>query len=175
MNESGARRSLLGLIGIALLTLLAGACGGEAEPPATAPAPEATAIPEGERSFLIVMGEMFFEPNVITVLEGQEVTFELVNEGQVDHEFLVGRGVRLEKGVPEGYEQDFFEGIDARFSGDGAELEAEEHGTEVYAEPGGSGVLTFRVPDGAPGEWEIGCFVPGHYEAGMRGQLLVEG
>ena len=34
------------------------------------------------------------------------------------------------------------------------------------------GTLTVVVPQ-ATGEYEFGCFVQGHYEAGMRGKLVV--
>jgi uncharacterized cupredoxin-like copper-binding protein len=32
-------------------------------------------------------GEMYFEPDVITVPAGAEITFVIVNDGRVDHEF----------------------------------------------------------------------------------------
>ncbi|MBI4306964.1 MAG: hypothetical protein HY678_11655 [Chloroflexi bacterium] len=38
----------------------------------------------------------------------------------------------------------------------------------------GSGTLIFKVPDSEKGEWETGCLLPGHYESGMRGALVVE-
>jgi uncharacterized cupredoxin-like copper-binding protein len=34
-------------------------------------------------------------------------------------------------------------------------------------------VSAFNLSEEAQGEWEIGCFVPGHYEAGMHAPLLV--
>ncbi len=175
MKQVRYRWLWLALVGaLALAALALAACGEEKEeaaatPAATPPAAEETAPPAAE-VIQITMGEMFFEPKEIRLKEGQQVQIELVNEGVVEHEFMVGREARP---APGGYEQDFFEGIDVQFTGEKAELEREEgHGTEVMLEAGGRAVLTFTVPTGT--EWEIGCFVPGHYEAGMKGKLIVE-
>lgn len=46
--------------------------------------------------------------------------------------------------------------------------------TEVDVEPGGQATLRFTVPASAKGEWEMGCFIPGHYESGMSGFLEIE-
>jgi uncharacterized cupredoxin-like copper-binding protein len=35
-------------------------------------------------------------------------------------------------------------------------------------------VLHFTLPDEAIGTWEIGCFIPGHYQAGMLAPVVVE-
>lgn len=125
-------------------------------------------------SVRITMGEFYFRPDTVTLKAGQEVTIELVNEGAVEHEFMVGREVHFEDGRPEGYKDDFFRGIDVRYVLDKAKFEREpEHGTEVEVEPGGKAVLTFAVPQDRVGQWEFGCFVSGHYEAGMKGRLVV--
>lgn len=46
-------------------------------------------------------------------------------------------------------------------------------GAGIRVDAAKSGSLTFRVPD-ANGRYEFGCFVPGHYEAGMKGTLVIE-
>lgn len=43
----------------------------------------------------------------------------------------------------------------------------------MEVEPGGFASVTFALPADRRGEWEIGCFVPGHYEAGMKATLVV--
>ena len=48
-----------------------------------------------------------------------------------------------------------------------------EMGIHLHALPGESAILGF-VPDVA-GEFELVCTLPGHYEAGMHGQVRVEG
>lgn len=42
----------------------------------------------------------------------------------------------------------------------------------VHAEPGETVRASFVAPD-EPGEYEVGCYLPGHYEQGMKGTLVV--
>ena len=70
-------------------------------------------------SFTIEMTEYSFTPNELTVSVGQEVTLNLVNKGQLEHEIIIGRDVVMEDGRPNGYTVDLFE-----FAG----VEPEVHG-----------------------------------------------
>ncbi|GBD11912.1 hypothetical protein HRbin23_01595 [bacterium HR23] len=46
---------------------------------------------------------------------------------------------------------------------------------ELEVEPGVKDIwVRITIPEEMKGEWEIGCFVPGHYEAGMHTTLIVE-
>ena len=49
---------------------------------------------------------------------------------------------------------------------------AEMLSTELDVQAGGSVTLHFTVPGSAKGTWGFGCFVPGHYDAGMHGTLV---
>ena len=49
-----------------------------------------------------------------------------------------------------------------------------EHGTMVETQAGETFLMTFTLPEDRRGEWATGCFLPGHYEAGMHGTLIVE-
>ena len=56
-----------------------------------------------------------------------------------------------------------------------AEAEAHSpHGTMVQTKPATTTAMTFTLPTSKRGEWETGCFLPGHFEAGMKGILIVE-
>ncbi len=46
-------------------------------------------------------------------------------------------------------------------------------GAAVTVEPGGRVELELHIPADATGQWEIGCFIEGHYEAGMHGRMAV--
>ena len=48
------------------------------------------------------------------------------------------------------------------------------HGTMVEAAAGETFLMTFTLPEDRRGEWSTGCFLSGHYEAGMHGTLIVE-
>ena len=58
---------------------------------------------------VIDMGEFTFGLDLIEVHPGQTVTFVLVNSGDNEHEFMVGRDlVETDLGHPNGFELDFF-------------------------------------------------------------------
>lgn len=136
--------------------------------------------PAGPRAIRIELKEYSFTPAAISLPAGQAVQIELMNKGQIKHEFMIGRGgVHEEEGKPHGYIEDFFEHgkVPVEVSGERYEMgspeEIEEEGWHVEIEPGGRAVLRFTVPEGKVGDWEMGCFVEGHYEAGMRGKVAV--
>ncbi len=131
------------------------------------------AAPSG--AIQIRMGDFYFKPDTIRLKAGQEVRIELVNEGKIPHEFMIGREVEMMEGKAEHFEQDFFEGVQVTHTVEKGEWKIEEgEPAHAHLEAGGRATLTFTVPADRKGEWEIGCFEPGHYEAGMRGKLIVE-
>jgi uncharacterized cupredoxin-like copper-binding protein len=73
------------------------------------------------------------------------------------------------------FEKDFFNEINIVSTQDkGKLISSPDHGTMLILEPGGSASLSFEVPDSSKGEWDIACFLPGHYEANMRGKIIIE-
>lgn len=176
------------LIGLGVVALVAAACGGGA------------AAPDENGEIVITMSEFSFSPNNIEVTAGQTVTFVLVNEGDKEHEFMVGRNVNLADGAAAGFEHDFFEGVspmvepmdaamnmgemsgdamgdemtdDSMSMGDGGD--ADHAGFMVLRSPAEEARITLTVPADATGEWEIGCFQEdgAHWDDGMKGTLTV--
>ena len=72
---------------------------------------EGAATPDENGEIVITMTESAYAPNIIEVSPGQTVTFVLVNEGEKDHELMIGRNVTFTDGVPDGFEHNFFEGL----------------------------------------------------------------
>jgi uncharacterized cupredoxin-like copper-binding protein len=102
-------------------------------------------------------GAMSYSPSRIEVRKGEVVRFVLRNAGQLRHEILI----------------DSFEG-NARHK---AEMEkspdmdhAEPNGRHV--EPGQSAELVWRFTNA--GTFEYACLIPGHYESGMKGVIIVK-
>ena len=46
-------------------------------------------------------------------------------------------------------------------------------GAAITVLPGGRVGPELHIPAHASGNWEIGCFIEGHYEAGMHGTMTV--
>lgn len=156
-----------------LVTLALAACGSKATPePVT---------------ITIEMSEYAFAPSEIELQVGQEVTFNLVNVGQLDHEIMFGRDVMQVDNRPSGYMMDMFESAQVEPMVEmeaGMEMEEEhEEGEEghegfmVFLPHGNENAsINFTVTEDMVGEWEIGCFeLDGvHYDAGMKGTLVVK-
>lgn len=144
------------LAGGALLALVAGACGST---PAVA-----------GRAISLEMSEFAFHPKEIRVRSGELVTFVLKNKGNEPHEVMAGRGAIQHSG---GYTEDLFSGVDVQVRGNTKPDHTHDSGFMVVAGKGATAYLTFTVPPRL-GTYELGCFQPGHYAAGMIGKLVIE-
>jgi uncharacterized cupredoxin-like copper-binding protein len=156
-------RKLTVLSVLAVVALLLGAC--------TTGAKDGTGTDRAE----ITMSEFAFDPAPVTVPTGREVTVALTNDGDVRHEFMAGRDPRPDDG---GYRQDLFAGVGPAASpAEAVAMDAHDAhaGFMVQVEPGETVEVKFTVPADRAGDWEVGCFEPGHYEAGMHASFTVTG
>lgn len=65
---------------------------------------------DGDGEIVVTMSEFNFGTDVIEVTAGETVTFVILNEGAIEHEFMIGRNmVENSDGAPNGFEHDFFE------------------------------------------------------------------
>ena len=122
-----------------------------------------------------------------TIPVGKTVGIHLHNEGSIMHELVIGRkparlveqdqaGTKVV--VPDGYDLTLFDGLDADVFFYYGETRVELGGArfeELEIDPGVKDVwLRLRFPPELAGEWELGCFAPAHYEAGMHATLMVQ-
>ena len=127
----------------------------------------------------IEMGEFYFQVEghernePIVLLAGQPYEIVFVNVGMMEHEVLIGRDVIVEDGIPDGYEVNLLDAVEVDVVGEGWEVGTSGF-VEVELDAGETVVLHFTLPDEAIGTWEIGCFIPGHYQAGMLAPFVVE-
>jgi uncharacterized cupredoxin-like copper-binding protein len=120
----------------------------------------------------ITMSEFAFDPDPVTLPTGREVTVALTNDGDIRHEFMAGRDPMADGG----YMQDLFAGVDPAVTpAEAVAMDAHDAhaGFMVQVEPGETVEVTFTLPADRAGDWEIGCFEPGHYEAGMHATFTV--
>ena len=132
-------------------------------------------------SYNINMNEYNFVPERLTFRVGQEVTLNLTNSGQLQHEIMFGREVVKMDNRPSGYEVDMFAagGVEPEV----AQVGEPEHEHEEMMHEGfmlalpedGTGTIKFTVTEGMLGDWEMGCFEQDgvHYDAGMKGSVTV--
>lgn len=140
---------------------------------------EPAAAAQATRTITVIMRDNNYEPERITVKAGEVIKFVIRNEGELLHEFAIGRradhmahqkmmAMMLDHGMitttsidPEKMKMDH-----------GGMSMSHAHGPEsgsVLVEPGKSAELVwkFRQAD----RLEFACTVPGHYEAGMVGRI----
>lgn len=131
------------------------------------------------RTIEIAMEDNYFEPEAVEVQAGETVRFALTNEGDVLHQFTLGpvefhlqqqeeMAMMAEHGMLTAT------GIDPSMAGmdHGGMPMTHEGPNTVLLAPGETAELTWRFAE--PAELEFACNLPGHYEAGMAGPVLVE-
>lgn len=101
-------------------------------------------------------GKMLYMPASVKVKEGQTVRFSIRNGGETDHEFVLDTQDEImeHKNVMEKF----------------PEMEHDDPNS-VRLAPGKSGEIIWKFTKS--GMLTFACLIPGHYEAGMRGDLTV--
>ena len=100
--------------------------------------------------------DMRFTPATIQVKQGDIVEFIHANEVQLMHEFVLGTLQSLNEHAEE-MKQNPSMSHDKPFM--------------VNIAPGETGTNTWQFTES--GVFHFGCLIPGHYEAGMRGTVIV--
>jgi uncharacterized cupredoxin-like copper-binding protein len=125
------------------------ASGSPGDPNVSARAVEVTMFEDGSG--------MHFSPGKISVRPGEQVRFVIRNQGQLAHEFVLGtRAQNREHAAMMAQMPDM----------------RHDDPNAVTVEPGRSASLLWRFPK--TGDVEFACLIPGHYEAGMHGEAVVQ-
>jgi uncharacterized cupredoxin-like copper-binding protein len=112
---------------------------------------------EAEREVTVsASDDLKFDPALIEVSAGEVVTFVIRNEGETEHEFVLG-----DTAYQQEHEKDMAEGGHHMPEMDNA----------VTVEPGETAELTWRFDEA--GQILFGCHEPGHYDGGMVGTIEV--
>lgn len=100
--------------------------------------------------------DMRFTPDAITVSEGETVKIVLSNHGKIMHEMVLGSAANLQQHAE----------MMRKFP-------TMQHQAPYMAHvsPGASGEIVWRF--NRAGVFDFACLIPGHSEAGMRGQIKV--
>jgi len=129
--------------------------------PAPAPGPGQPADPaQAVRVIEVAAGDdLRFDPFAITVQTGETITFRVANAGNVPHDFTLG-----DEAMQQEHEEEMLE-----IGG----MSMPDEPNAVVLAPGDTKDLTWTFTE--PGTVLIGCHQPGHYSAGMKGTVTVEG
>ena len=111
-----------------------------------------------KRTIAIAMSDnMRFTPASIEVNQGDTVRLTLTNTGQVMHELVIGTQKELVEHAA----------LMKRFPN----MEHEEP-YMAHVAPGKTGEIIWTF--NRPGDFDFACLLPGHFEAGMVGKILVK-
>ncbi len=104
-----------------------------------------------------MLDELRFEPASVDVKVGETVTFKVVNDGKLEHDFTLG-----DAETQDAHDAEMAAGL----SGMG-----HDQPNVMTLGSGAGGELTWHFT--APATILYGCHIPGHYAAGMFGTLLI--
>ena len=131
---------------------------------------------EVSRSITVEMHDNYYEPEAVTVQRGETIRFVVENKGNLVHEFNIGTPemheahqeemqMMVEHGVIQGgsINHDMM-----NMEMDGHSMK-HEHANSVLLEPGQRKEIIWTFTEEA--SIEFACNVPGHYQAGMYGDI----
>lgn len=135
----------------------------------------------GEGVVDVVMDDIRFEPQEVTVSVGQTVEFRFVNRGRLMHEAFIGSPAEQAahedmmatmSGMVPSDTTDPHHGHSSEPAATGHEDPHAGHmSATVTLAPGDAGSFQYTFDE--PGVVEIGCHQPGHYTAGMKVTITV--
>lgn len=124
---------------------------------------EAAPDAEPDRTVEILAHDsMRFEPDRVAVRAGEVVRFEVHNTGSVQHSFTLGSPA---------YQQHHEQEMQGMAMDDMAGHMADAP-NGVVVQPGATETLTWRFQQDGP--VQFACHIPGHYPAGMKGDLRIQ-
>lgn len=114
------------------------------------------------RTIKVIAKDMKYEPAAITVKAGETIAFEIINQGQLEHEFV------LADAAGQAEHEEEMQEMAQKMPG-----MSMDHGdpNAVSVKAGETKTLTWTFTKA--GTLQYGCHVPGHFPAGMVGQLTV--
>ncbi len=129
------------------------------------------------RTIEISLYDAYYEPEELSIKEGQTVRFVITNKGEAVHEFNIGTAemhiahqpemeMMVDHGVLE-VDRINWDAAKAMQASMGHGMHEEPN--SVLLEPGQTAELIWMFPEHA--ELEFACNVPGHYDAGMVGEI----
>lgn len=157
------RRPILGALVVAAGLLVAG-CGGGGGGGSTAPKASSNIGGPGDpaqaaRTVEVHAGDdLRFQPDTVSVKVGETVTFKVVNDAQVEHDFTLG-----DDNAQNAHEQE----MRAMASGNMAGMN--DDANAIHIPPGQTKTITWTFTKA--GTTIYGCHEPGHYQSGMRGTI----
>ncbi len=133
-----------------------------------------------DRTINIKMYDNYYEPNTIKVKKGETIKFVVQNLGEMVHEYNIAtkemhinHQPEMQKLVEHGIL--LVDKIDMKKMKEMSKMDhslSHSHSNSVMLEPKKTGEIIWKFSKNI--SLEMACNVPGHYETGMIGKIIVE-
>ena len=128
---------------------------------------------EVNRIIKVIMYDNYYEPSSFSIKSGETIKFEVVNAGELVHEFNIANAMMHKKHQPEMekmVENEILlaDSIDKDKMKKMAKMDksmGHSHSNSVLLEPSEKGDIVWKFENAM--NIEIACNVPGHYQVGM--------
>ena len=135
---------------------------------------------EVNRTIKVIMYDNYYEPNSFNIKSGETIKFEVVNAGELVHEFNIANAMMHKKHQPEMermVENEILlaDSIDREKMKKMAKMDkamAHSHSNSVLLAPKEKGDLVWKFDNAI--NIEIACNVPGHYQIGMIAKVQLD-
>ena len=133
-----------------------------------------------DRTINIKMYDNYYEPSLIKIKKGETIKFIVQNLGDMVHEYNIGTKEMHIKHQPEMQKLvehgillvDKIDKVKMKEMAKNDHSLAHAHTNSVMLEPKKTGEIIWKFSKDL--NLEIACNVPGHYEVGMIGQIIIE-
>ena len=135
---------------------------------------------EVNRTIKVIMYDNYYEPNSFNIKSGETIKFEVVNAGELVHEFNIANAMMHKKHQPEMEKMVENEillanSIDKNKMKKMAKIDksmGHSHSNSVLLEPNEKGDIIWKFENAM--NIEIACNVPGHYQIGMIAKVDIK-
>ena len=137
-------------------------------------------VEEVNRTIKVVMYDNYYEPSNFSIKSGETIKFEVINAGELVHEFNIANAMMHKKHQPEMekmVENEILlaDSIDKDKMKKMAKMDkamGHSHSNSVLLEPKEKGNIVWKFENAM--NIEIACNVPGHYQVGMIAKVDIK-
>ena len=137
-------------------------------------------VNEVDRTIEVVMYDNYYEPSTFNIKSGETIKFEVINAGELVHEFNIANAMMHKKHQPEMEKMVENEillanSIDKDKMRKMAKMDktmGHSHSNSVLLEPNEKGDIIWKFENAM--NIEIACNVPGHYQIGMIAKVDIK-
>ncbi len=132
------------------------------------------------RTIKVIMYDNYFKPSNFNIKSGETIKFEVINAGELVHEFNIANAMMHKKHQPEmekmvEHEILLADSIDKEKMKKMAKIDksmGHTHSNSVLLEPNEKGDIVWKFENAM--NIEIACNVPGHYQIGMVAKVNID-